>query len=193
MTTAMLLSLLAALPAQKGEDPEPAQPKGLVTKLVAKKTTYKLDFGGKKKADFVSDAKAGTAEAPKVELELVIINNTKETLRIRKSGSTTRLTLTLKGEGAIEANAGLSGVRPKIEYVVLEPKGKLVIPIDRLVNVGRPLKKDNAPEMRFYWTEPGDYKVTASLYALVTPQGGGKGMQRYETFTSKPITLKVEK
>jgi hypothetical protein len=191
MTIAMLLGLLAALPAQKGEDPEPPPQKGIVAKLVAKKRTYKLDFGGKKKEDFVSDAKAGKAEAPKVELELVITNYTNETIRIRKAGTMTQLMLTLKGEGAIESNSGLTGVRPKNEYVTLKPREKMVIPINRLVTAGRPVKKENVPETRHYWTEPGDYKVTASLYAAVMLTTG-KGVQ-YQTFRSKPVTLTVEK
>jgi len=192
MTTAMLLSLLVALPAQS-DDPEPPTRKGFVTRLVAKKSTYKLDFGGKKKLEYVKGAKQGSEESPKVQLELVITNYTKETVRIRSAGSNTRLTLTLEGDGAISTSVTTEAVRVKIGYTILQPKEKMTIPIDRLASVERVLKGEVA-EKRHYWTEPGDYKVKASFSANITTDFNGVNpFSRFQTFDSQAVTLKVEK
>lgn len=195
MTTALLLSLLATLPAQNDDDPEPPPRKGIVVRLVAKKTTYKLDLGGKTKNDYVAAVKKGDVEAPKVELELVITNYTKEAIRLRTTGSTNRLTLKLEGEGAIEASITTGVVRPKIQYAVLNPKEKVVIPIARLASIGPATKKGaDAPEKRHFWTEPGEYKLSASLYAYVmTDPNGVNPVVQYKTFETRPVTLKVEK
>src|SRR3954451_619193 len=112
--TALLLSALL-LPAFADVDPEPHGNKGIVVHLVAKKSTYKLDFGGKKKDDYVNDAKNGSADAPKVDLELVITNYTNEALRIRSTGSTNRLTIKLEGEGAVTGSATSMAVRVPIQ------------------------------------------------------------------------------
>jgi len=114
MPTALLLSLLTAtsLPARADVDPEPPQKKGIMVRLVAKKSTYKLDLGGKKKEDFVADARAGTAAPPSVDLELVITNYTNETIRIRTTGSTNRMTLKLEGDWAIDAPGMMVNVPP---------------------------------------------------------------------------------
>jgi hypothetical protein len=193
MTTAILLGLTVLLPAQSGDDPEPAPRKGLVTRLVAKKSTYKLDFGGKKKDDYVNDAKNGTAEAPKVELELVITNYTKENVRIRTASLANRLTLTLKGDGAVSSSVSTEFVKVPVQYAILEPKKKLSIPIDRLVTTER-MGKGGGAGKRHYWTEPGEYKLSASLYTLImTDFGGPNAFSRYHTFESQPLTLKVEK
>ena len=193
MTSLLLIALFVpAAPAADEDDPEPPVKTGLVTRLVAKKSTYSLDFGGKKKEDYLTAAKAGTLESPKVDLELVIANYTKETIRIRSTGGTNRLMLKLEGDGAVSATVMVDAVRPPTQYSVLEPKEKLTIPIQQLSSLARVLKSQTT-ETRLYWTEPGDYKLSASLYTQMTTDFGGPNpVARNQTFEAKAITLKVE-
>src|SRR5262249_11664137 len=194
MTTALLLGLLVTLPAQSEDDPEPAPKTGIQTRLVAKKSTYKLDLGGKKKDDYVTAAKAGNIDPPKVQLELVITNYTKETIRIRSTGSTNRLTFKLEGDGAVSSSSKTAVGKVPIQYVVLKPKEKLTIPIEKLAATERVNKDEGPTDKRHYWTEPGEYKLSASLYTLVTTDFNGPNpMSRYQTFEAKPIRLTVEK
>lgn len=191
--TALLLSALVALPALAEDDPEPPVKKGIAVRLVAKKSTYNLDFGGMKKDDYVTAARNGTAPAVSVDLEFVITNHTKGNVRIRIGSATSRLALELTGAGAVEgASAGVPA-KVKLTYQILKPGQKVSIPITALA--GAPPGKVKAKgERNHYWTEPGDYTLGASLTTLVY-QDYGTAMQKSQTMTltAKAITLKVER
>ena len=174
MTTATLLTLLLALPAQAADDdPEPPMKKGIVARLVAKKSTYKLDLGGKTADDYAAEAKKGNVNPPRVDLALMITNYTSSPVRIRTVGSTNRLTLALKGDGAVEAPTNPTVGKFKTSYQVLNPKEKLTIPIDQLSSTGR--GKGKAGAANLYWTMPGEYKLSASYYTLIVEHFGTNG------------------
>jgi len=193
VTTALLMSALLVLPAWADDDPEPPAKKGIVARLVAKKSTYKLDFGGMKKDDYVTAAKNGTAPAVPVDLEFVITNHTKGDVRIRVAGSTARMALELTGAGAVESAAVNPAVRPKLTYQVLKPGQKYSIPITTLTSLPQAKGKVRSAQ-NHYWTEPGECTLGASLTTLVY-QDYGTAMQKSQTvtLTAKAIKLKVEK
>jgi hypothetical protein len=190
--TAILLSALL-LPAFADVDPEPPGKKGVVARLVAKKSTYTLDFGGLKKDEYVAAAKNGTAAAVPVELEFVITNHTKGDVRVRLGGAASRIVLELKGNGVIEASSANPTVRPKLSYQILKPGQKLTVPITALASAP-PGKAKAKVERNHYWTEPGEYTLGASLTTLVGLDFGTNAQTNQTmTLTARPITLKVEK
>jgi hypothetical protein len=192
VTTALLLSALMVLPAQ-ADDPEPPAKKGIVARLVARKVTYKLDFGGIKKDDYVTAAKNGTATPVPVELEFVITNHTKGDVRIRVAGSTARMALELTGAGAVESAAVNAAARPKLTYQILKPGQKYSIPITTLTSLPQAKGKVRSAQ-NHYWTEPGEYRLGAALTTLVYQDYGTNAMKSQTmTLTAKAITLKVEK
>jgi hypothetical protein len=186
------------LPAQKvaDADPEPPKPGPVGVRLVAKKSTYKLDFGGKSKDEYTRMAKEGSAPPITVDLELVVTNNTKSDIRIRTMGTTTRLTLKLEGDGAVEATPTDPMDRPATGYSVVPPGKSVTIPITTLTSIGpRTKAKGKEGDKMHYWTAAGDYKLSATYYTLMYldyKQGGGV-KPSYMTLESKPVTLKVEK
>jgi hypothetical protein len=195
-TSTLLTALLLALQAPvKDEEPnpEPPPPAPVSARLVAKKKTYKLDLGGMTAAKFRDTVKAGGAnmpQAPTVDMALVIKNNTKNTIRIRTTGSTSRVSINLSGPNVVEGSVVEPRVRLPIGYVVLKPGEKTEIRIDRLQT-----KVSTLRHTRHYWAEPGEYTLSASFYTYVqmnyNPQFGGAA--GYQTLKSGSIKVKVEK
>jgi hypothetical protein len=193
VTTALLLTALMVLPAQS-DDPEPPAKKGIFARLVAKKSTYKLDLQGSSADEFKKAAAAGTAAEIPIDVELVIANYTRSVIRVRTTGTSPILTLSLKGKGAAEALVQNNGPKEKvaINYATLKPGEKVTIPVKALTSLtgARPTK-------RHYWTEPGDYVLEATYRTRIDldfdPNVAVKGPFHYEILKPKPITLKVEK
>lgn len=195
MTTATLLALLLALPASAADDdPEPPVKKGIVARLVARKSTYKLDLQGKTAQEYKKAASRGNAAEIPIEVDLVITNRTRETIRVRTTGTSPILTLSLKGEGVEESALMRDKAAGKvaIAYAVLKPGQKVTIPVNALASVTgvRTTKKH-------YWTEPGDYTLEATYRTRVDlnydPNVVPKSPFHYEVLKARPITLKVEK
>jgi hypothetical protein len=194
-TITLLLAFLPAFSAQaKAEEPnpEPPPPAPVTVKLVAKKKTYKLDLGGLTAAKFRQRVKAGNdlPQAPTLDMVLVITNNSKNPIRIRSTGSTTRVMLEVTGPDVVQAAINEALPRPKISYVILASKQSLEMPVDRLAS-----KISTIRYNRHYWTEPGEYKVTASIYTSVQMDYNANVAVRleYKTLKARPITVKVEK
>jgi hypothetical protein len=193
---AALVLFITAAPAP-GEEPrsQPPPDGALELRLLARKDAYPLDLHGKSPPQFrkllediAADAKKGKPRddvppAPAVEVVLEIRNTSDHEVEIWLGGDDTALTLELKGPGAastsyvVYVTADLRGSRP----FKLPPGGH----ISRLVRtledgfrgVGR----------RWYWTEAGDYTLTAT-YELGSPslkKGAGP------VLTSAPLPLKV--
>jgi hypothetical protein len=212
-TSTLLIALLLAYqaPAKDEEpDPEPPKPQAIAAKLVAKKKTYKLDLGGRTPAKFRDAVKAGGANLPapvSVDLVLVITNNTKNDIRIRTTGTTSRVSLNVSGPNVVSAmftEAVAKGAREPLNYAVLKPKQSVEIPLGQLVS-----KKATRSFTRHYWTEPGEYTLSAEFYTLVSKnwmapaafkdkdgiKGGGVavGSSQYMTLKTRAIKVKVEK
>jgi hypothetical protein len=167
-------------------------------KLLAKKSTYPLDLGGKTADEFRQAIKdAATAgrypPAPVVDLVLELRNTGDKELQIWVSGDPVRLMLDLKGKGAL--NETLKGIAfPQIFYMpkarTLAPGKSIEIPIKSLQYGMRGLAN------RSYWLEPGDYTLTATYSTGVSPapKGSAPAMNGFGkvALTTGPLKLKVE-
>jgi hypothetical protein len=119
--------------------------------------------------------------APAVDLKLELRNTSARPMRVWVSGPRTELRLDLRGPGAVSAPAkDVAEAEP--EAVTLRPGGTHVIKIDRLTD-GRPGERRS-----WYWTEPGDYTVTAHFTTTATVPGVG---ERKVTARSEPVTIPV--
>lgn len=193
MTSLMLVALLVA-PAQRADDdPEPPGKKGIVARLVARKATYKLDLQGGTLEAYKKAIAQGTATPIPVEVDLVITNHHKAPVRVRLTGTSPELTLSLAGKGAEEAsNRNVVKMKQAITYATLKPGEKTTIPLKTLVS----FKGTGTFTKSHHWTEPGDYTLKATFRTRIDLNYDGtnpKGPFNYEVLTPRPITLKVEK
>jgi hypothetical protein len=194
VTVLVLVPLLTARGQEKKEQPA----KGPVTaKLVAKKTTYKLDLGGNTADEFKKSIQAAEKagdplpSGPAVEMALELTNTSDKEVKVWIGGDGAALRLELKGPGAISA-AYLGPVDTGFRLpatVTLAPGKTQTIPIASL-SFGH---RDSS---RAYWTEVGEYTLTASYGTAINPAppGGkdaGQGFGRV-ALTAAPIKLKVE-
>jgi hypothetical protein len=192
MKTMLLLGGLLVLNAlQTDKDKDAPKEEPVSAKLVAKKSTYKLDLKGSTLAEYKKAVENGTAPVVPVELFLVITNNTRNDIRVRTKGKTLKMTLSIKGDGIIEGTPPkVPAMDVKARALVLRPGGRVAIPIDSLRDThGTSTTRIHA------WTEPGEYTVTASFYTVVIEDWKGTLPKKlpYKTFTPPPIKLKVEK
>jgi hypothetical protein len=189
----ILASVLVTLGVRSADDtdPEPPRLNTVFARIVTKKTSYKLDLGGSTAEEYRKAAKQGTARAIPVEMELVITNGTKNTVRVRVSGAVPKLTLKLEGTGAVDSKDPTVTKGP-LRYQELKPGQKVSIPINSLLSY----QGSKGGTIRHYWTEPGEYKLSASFYTsldLDWKGGGPKGKLNYTTLQAPAITIKVEK
>jgi hypothetical protein len=190
--TALVLSALLVLPAQ-ADDPEPPARKGIVVRLVAKKTTYKLDYGNYNSETYAKAAREGKVDPVAVEMELVVTNHTKDEVRIQLGATRGRVMLKLNGKGVVEAAKGNFEKYPP-GFKDLKPGEKFSLPITTLRGYDPAFKNKGGADRFLYWTEPGEYTLTASLKTRVGLDPNGKNQPAEPvTLTSRPITLKVEK
>ncbi len=166
------------------------------TKLVAKKTTYTLDLGGKTGEEFRKQLKDAEKNgrmpaAPTVDLTLEITNTSDKAIKIWTSGDPVHLELTLTGPGAVMASPRLAFTTDfrGPAATVLDPGKTLSIPVTKLQYGFR------GASLMSYWTEPGEYKLAATYKTAIQPPP--KGTKLYEGFgqvnlTFEPITLKIE-
>jgi hypothetical protein len=189
LLTGALLTLNAR--AIDDTDPEPPRANTVFARIVAKKTTYKLDLQGNSPADYKKAAQAGRASAIAIEAELVITNATKNVVRVRVSGAVPKLTLKLEGTGAVDGAKDSTVTKGPLRYQELKPGEKVSIPIPHLLSY----QGSKGGTIRHYWTEPGEYKLSASFYtSLDLDWTGNKPVKlNYTTLTAPAITLKVEK
>jgi len=192
----------AALMTPVAEDKTPdARPTDPVTiKLVARQTTYKLDLGGKTGKEFqayLKDVQDGKVRgrippAPAVDLVLEIVNNTDKEVKVWTGGDPVQIHLELKGPGAVSIRPGLAfttDFRGPVPSTIAAGK-KFEMPISRLTHGFR------GASMYSYWTEPGEYTLSATLNTGISP--APKGSKEQDGFgvvklTSSAIKIKVEK
>jgi hypothetical protein len=182
--TILLGSILLLGTLGDDDDPEPPRPGPVSLKLVAKKSTYKLDLKG-------LDLKV----AATVDLELVITNTSKSAIRVRTAGASPRLALTLKGPKVVEGT-GPPTPKQKTTTVILKPGQKTSIPITQLTSHETAKAKfGKAASKAHHWAAPGEYTLSASfttaVYLDYDPNKGSKLTTM--TLNAKPITIKVEK
>jgi hypothetical protein len=192
------LVIAAALPlAARADEPKPAD-LPLKAKLVAKKDTYKLDLDGKSGEEFrkvLKDAeKSGKAPMPPaVDLVLEITNTSDQEVKFWVEGDANELQLDAKGPNAVTITpqkAFTADFRmPKV--ITLAPGKTHSIPITALQYGFRGTSKYT------YWTEPGEYTLTASYKTAISPAPKGskeadKGFGIVVLMTTEPIKVKVE-
>jgi hypothetical protein len=194
-----LATALAAADESK-KDVSKTDPAGVLldVRLVAKKATYTLDLGGKSGKEFrkLLDDEKNTRrfpEPPKVDLVLEFKNTGKEEIKFRIGPDGAEPMLELKGEGAATVDLGpnVSGRRsidPKV--IALAPGKTYEWPIQSLKSLSF-----TRPQHQSYWTEPGEYTLTADIQTQVAPvpkgakdRGDGFGDVK---ITSAAATVKV--
>lgn len=178
--------LWAAAPEERkpGADPGP-----LTAKLIAKKTEYPLDpaQAGQAFRDRLKAAmgKGQLPEPPAVDLVLEIKNGGAEPVTILIGADNGRVGLALTGPGAVSIVARRIFTKEfRIgKPVMLAPGATHAIPITALKFGFRGV------ESHAYWTEPGEYQLTATL---VAPDAARRGEgQKHYTVTTPAIMLKV--
>jgi hypothetical protein len=115
---------------------------------------------------------------PEVDLALVLRNTTDRDLRVWVAGPQAELRLDLRGPGAVSVPLKETG-EAKPQNVELPPGESHVIRISRLTDGHR----------AWYWTEPGDYTVTAEFTTRASIAGG---RERRVTARSEPVPVHVE-
>jgi hypothetical protein len=182
----------------KGKTEPPGVP--LEARLVAKKATYKLDLGGKTPEEIRQLLKARRyVPAPEVDLVLEFHNTADKEIKFLVGGMNPDIPLLLKLDGPGAVNVHLPAVSSKMKSMypiqVSLPAGKsyaLFITSLRTLNVGR----DGSAS---YWTQPGNYKLTATYKTAVSPAPKGARESRWNknfgmvAVTSSPLKLKVVK
>jgi len=185
-------------PEAKGKTDPPGVP--LEARLVAKKATYMLDLGGKTPEEIRKLLKMGRyVPAPEVDLVLEFHNTGDKEIKFLVGGRNPDIPLLLQLDGPRAVNVPLPAVSSKMKSVypmqVSLAAGKsyaLSIYSLRTLNVGR----DGSAS---YWTQPGNYKLTATYKTAVSPAPKGAKESFWNknfgmvTVTSSPLKLKVVK
>jgi hypothetical protein len=204
---AVVLALLAtALPGSGAPVPKEkakekkgtADPPGipLELRILAKKTSYVLDRGGKTPADFLKQFEDGKERgiyppAPVVDLTVELRNTGKTDIKVQVKGDSCALDLTLKGKGAlnVKPRAFFTTVYIRSHPLTLAPGKTVTFPVKSLDSGFR------GGSRRAFWTEPGTYELIASYHTGVFPHpkgaknaGSGWGSA---TITSAPLELRV--
>jgi hypothetical protein len=159
-----------------------------------KELTFTLDLGGKTPDAFRRQLReaAGTDRLPPppaINLGLEFRNVTNREVRIWVGGASTELELDLQGPGAVSVAArnGLDEAFLTQKSVMLASDQPYTLPIKHLVYGAR-------GAIRYaYWTEPGDYTLTARCKAAPwTSRGaGGDPGVDHVTFSAGPLKIRI--
>lgn len=193
----MVFVLLSPTVEQAADKKESNMDLPIKAKLVAKKTDYRLDFGGKTADQFrqllkTAEETGECPQPPKVELMLELTNATKQPIKLWFKGDPVVVTLELKGPGAINVTPRRAFTQQfrVPEAVELAPGKMLTIPITSLNHGFR------GSAQCAYWLQPGEYTLKATFATALSP--APKGSQEADegfgkvNIVSQPITLKVE-
>lgn len=173
--------------AQPAKD-SPDNPLGLKMRLIAKQDTYVLDLNGKSAEEYrklieaIEPDKGKPPPGPKVDLTLEISNPTDKEVSIWIGGDDSRLSLELKGPGAVSMLLTKRQTADiKISKAIAIPAGKTYS--RPITDLAYPHPRQNS---QWYWTSPGEYTVSAT-WKLGPPFGAGKGIN----LAAAPIKLQV--
>ena len=191
--------LMVSVSVQAGDEPKkgkPAEALPVKAKIVAKKTTFDLDLGGKTAKEYKSALKNFDANKlpplPQVDMALELTNTSDGDVQVWISGTPVKMMLELKGPGAVSVTP--RQFFPAI-YILPKPAtlkaGKsYTLPIAKLYYVSRGVEHIE------YWTEPGEYTLQASLITGINPPPKGVQPERggfgKATITSEPIKIKIQ-
>jgi len=189
-----LLALLA-LPAFAEDKPDPTKSNIPVdAKLSVKTTKFKLDLTADElKKQLKAAEKTGRYPMPPAfEMTLELRNVSKQDVQVWHKGDPVFVSFELKGPGAVTHKPLLAFTSDfRVPTAVkLEPGKSLTIPLKGLIGGFR-----NASEYT-YWTEPGEYTLTAKLKTGISPAPEGLKAQEDGfapvTIPSDSIKITVE-
>jgi hypothetical protein len=201
LRTILTTALFALAPTFTFADEKPkADPAAtpLEITITGKTTKYTLDLGGltadefKKQVDAAAKASRRPTAAPAVDLTIEIKNTSDKPVQVWISGDHTVLTLTLKGQGAINVAPSLAWTEEfRVPKAVEIAAGKThTLPVKSLVSGYR------GAAHWAYWTEAGEYELTATFKTGVNPppKGAKNANEGFGvvTLTSAPLKLTVE-
>ena len=199
LAPAVLVVLVLSAPARAEDKKDPSKSDlPIQMELVAKTATYKLDLGGKSGADYkklIEEAKkTGNAlpKPPAVDLVLKFTNTSDKDVEFWVGGDPVQTTLVLEGPGAVTTGSNLA-----FPAIFIGPKPMTLaagksheIPIKQLSHGQRGMGQFT------YWTEPGEYKLSAVVRTAIKPAPKGtkeeNGFGRVELKT-EPVKITVEK
>jgi RNA polymerase sigma factor (sigma-70 family) len=180
--------------AKKDKSDPPGVP--LEAKLVARKAEYVLNLGGKTQEEFRKLLETSRdIPSPEVELDLEFHNTGDKEIKFLVGGTNPDMPLLLKLDGPGAANISIPQVSKAMksdppQQVSLAPGKSYAIPLTslRTLNLGR----DGSAS---YWSEPGEYTLTATYKTAVSPvpegtRDNGSGFGSVDLF-SAPVKLKV--
>jgi hypothetical protein len=158
-------------------------------RLIAQQEKYVLDTGGKSAEDFrkqidaIVPDKGEPPTGPKVNLVLEISNPSDQDAMIWVGGDDTRLTVELKGPGAVSKVVTMRATADiKTSKAVTIPAGKTYS--QPIADLGYPRPRRTS---QWYWTSPGEYTLSATWKLGAAAKGESKG----PTLSADPIKLQV--
>jgi hypothetical protein len=192
---ALFVLSTAGLAAEAGKAEPSTLP--LELRLVAKKTTYPLDLGGKTAEEFRKQLKEAEKSGrfpppPAVDLVVELHNRSAKDVHVKFGSDDSLLLLDLAGPGAVsvEAQKAFTQEFRAGRRFTIAPGKTESIKIASLRYGYRGEAK------QAYWTQAGDYKLTASyrLPMAPAPQGAEDAGEGFGivTLTSAPVKIKVE-
>lgn len=194
LIASLAISWLTTAAAASAAESAPAAPQkhasGLTATLTAKSATYTLapDLKGAKDAiakDLAEQKKPALA-APAVDLELVLKNEGDKPVTITWGGDVSGYKLALQGPGAV---SGEWLMMMTMEFrsgrpVTIAPGATMAVPVKSLFFGPR-----NTACAGCWWTEPGEYTLTATVhFGLGDNPMGGESV----TLTTPPLKLTVK-
>jgi len=182
-------------PEERGKTDPPGVP--LEVRLVAKKTTYDLDLGGKSREEFERPlrepgALLGTPAAPpRVDVVLEIQNTGTREQALWVGGDSVSGQFVLNGPGAWvrDIEAPTTGDYRPPTSLKLAPGQRYAVPVTSLAGGVRGISQGA------WWSRPGTYKLAVRFHTAVSPAPEGNkanndGFGRV-TLISAPIQLEV--
>jgi hypothetical protein len=193
-----VLFLSAAIVHAEDKKENPMAPElPIQATLVAKTTTYKLDLGDMKAEEFKrllkeAEENGKAPPPPAIEMKLELKNTSDKDVDVWISGTPVAIDLELKGPGAVTIKPRL--LRPAI---FINPK-PVTIAAGKTYSIPvTSLKSGSHGDTNWaYWTETGDYTLSASFKTAISPAPkdvkdvkDGFGVV---SITTEPIKIKIE-
>jgi hypothetical protein len=194
-------------PEEKARTDPPGAP--LEAKLLVKKETYTLDLEGKTPAEY-RDAVKNRPPRVDVDLMLELKNTSAKEIKIwivgdlrdekrQEGGDYVTLKLELEGPGAVNALVHQEETRPRTPpptVHALAPSKTWTLPITSLSHGTHGIA--HLAVHRSYWTQAGDYTLTATFKTAVSPKPDGAKETKWAHFeggfvtvTTAPVKLKI--
>jgi len=189
-----LVSLAGQAPADEPKKDPTKSNLPLQLRLVAKESTYQLGIDSKTLKEQLKDAKKTNRypEPPAVDLVLEVTNRTDKDVDFWMTGDPVRVDLQLKGPGAVTVTPPrISTLEFRVPKPLTLAAGKTYkIPVKKLLYGARGVSE------QAYWTEPGEYTLSATFDTGIKPAPEGtkadeEGFARVK-LTSDPVKIKVE-